>query len=276
MEEKKAPPYMMGVTLLHKCNFKCAHCGYLYTGESDDHAIKPGYKLSWDQIQTLLADCGSVKGANWAFIINGGEPTLWEEGDRKFIDVLLAVSAAGINPSFNTNGSFFDDYQRTYDFFHTYANNAELPLMTAISMDKFHDNYDRERRRADSLDNVTRVLEEMPEEKRAKHRVHVITIVSTDPNSYLPEEMKTYYQAKGITFGDFPLQPIGRAKELMDEMPDSKEFFKNMPPPPKEDAGFPVGTLIGDYYMKGEKKSRETGTLKGNVPQRTGRLSLEN
>ena len=29
-----------------------------------------------------------------------------------------------------------------------------MPLMTGIRMDKFHDNYDREKNRADSLDNI--------------------------------------------------------------------------------------------------------------------------
>ena len=124
-----------------------------------------------------------------------------------------------------------------------------MPLMTYLSVDKFHDNYDRERGRADSLDNIKKVLDEMPADKRAMHRVHVITIVSKDPNSFLPEEMKEYYGESGITFGDFPMQPIGRAKELMDEMPDSEEFFKTAPPPPKKgDGAFRAGTLIGEYY----------------------------
>jgi hypothetical protein len=138
--------------------------------------------------------------------------------------------------------------------------------MTAISMDKFHDNYDREKGRADNLDNIVKVFDEMPAEKRAMHRVHVITIVSKDPNSFLPDEMKAYYGAKGITFGDFPLQPIGRAKELMDEMPDSADFFDDGPPPMKKGEksgpGMPVGTLIGEYYVRDEKKVAKLGHLK--------------
>ncbi len=263
METIVPASYLLGVTLLHKCNFNCPHCGYLYAGDTDDHAIKPGYRLTWEQIGTLLEDCQSIQGADWGFVINGGEPTLWEEGDLKFIDVLLAVSKAGIHPSYNTNGSYFIEYGQTHDFFYKYADNAEVPLMTAISMDKFHDNYNRKKGRADSLDNITKILEEMPAEKRAKHRVHVITIFSKDPNSFLPAEMKEYYGAKGITFGDFPLQPIGRAKNLKDEMPDPGEFLKNAPPPPKDGAGgFPVGTLIGEYYTKGAEKVVKLGHLK--------------
>jgi organic radical activating enzyme len=250
--------YLLGVTLLHKCNFNCPHCGYLYAGDSDDHEIKPGYRLTWEQLMILLDDCKSVKGADWGFVINGGEPTLWEEGEKKFIDFLLEASKAGIHPSYNTNGSYFSDYKQTYDFFHKYADNAANPLMTAVSMDKFHNNYDRAKGRADSLDNVTKVLGEMSAAKRAMHRVHVITIISKDPNSYLPKEMKEYYGAMGITFGEFPLQPIGKAKNLMDEMPDPVA-----PPPPKDEkGGFPVGTLIGEWYTKGPEKVVKLGHLK--------------
>ena len=93
-----------------------------------------------------------------------------------------------------------------------------MTLRTGVSMDKFHDNYDRKKGRADNLDNIVKVLVEMPEDKRAMHCVDVISIVSKDPDSYLPDEMKKYYGARGITFNDFPLQPIGRVNELMDEV----------------------------------------------------------
>jgi MoaA/NifB/PqqE/SkfB family radical SAM enzyme len=188
--------------------------------------------------------------------MNGGEPTLWEEGDRKFIDVALAIAEGGIHPTFNTNGSYFVDYHQCYGFFHRFAEEGKLPLMTYVSIDKFHDNYDRERGRADSLDNMKKVLDEMPANKRAMHRVHVITIISKDPNSFLPEEMKEYYGESGFTFGDFPLQPVGRAKDLMDEVPDSADFFKNGP------LLRDVGTLVGEYYRRHDKDVGKLGHLK--------------
>ena len=135
--------------------------------------------------------------------------------------------------------------------------------MTFISMDKFHDNYDRKKGRAESLDNVVKVLDEMPADKKDMHRVHVITIISKDPESFLPVEMKEYYGRWGVTFGDFPMQPIGKARELMDEMPDSEEFFKNMPPPPRENrGGYPIGSLIGEYYVHKGRKVAKLGNLK--------------
>ena len=51
--------------------------------------------------------------------------------------------------------------------------------------------------------------------------------------------------------------------KLMDEMPDSEEFFKNMPPPPKEDKlGYPIGPLIGEDYVHKGKKAARLGNLK--------------
>ena len=133
-------------------------------------------------------------------------------------------------------------------------------------MDKFHKNYDTEKGRAKSLDNIIRVLNELPEDKKQLLETHVIIIVTKDPNSSLPDEMKEHYGQYGITFGDFPLQPIGRAKELMDEMPDSADYFDNGPPPMKKGekvaAGMPVGTLIGEYYVRGEKRVAKLGHLK--------------
>lgn len=259
-----APPTKtLGVTLLYKCNFNCAHCGYLYVDDSIDHDVKPGYRMTWEQIQRLIADCNSIKDERFSFIFNGGEPTLWEEGDLKLIDVLLAVAEGNIIPTYNTNGSYFVDYDQCHDFFHRYVEESKIPLSTFISVDKFHDNYDRKKGRAESLDNVVKVLDEMPVDKKEMNRVHVITIVSKDPNSFLPAEMKEYYGASGITFGDFPMQPIGRARELMDEMPDTEEFFKKMPPRPKRRRiGGPIGTLIGENYVQNGKKIAGLGNLK--------------
>ena len=260
------PTRILGVTLLQKCNFNCPHCGYLYTGDSDDHEIKPGYRLTFDQIRRLTADCKSIENERFGFVLNGGEPTLWEDGDLKLIDLLLTIAEEGINPSFNTNGSYFENIYQCRAFFYSYAEEAKLPLMTAISIDKFHGNYDREKGRADSLDNIVKVLYEMPAEKREMHHVHVITIVTKDPESCLPDEMKEYYESKGITFGEFPLQPIGRAKNLMDEIPDSEEFFKNQPSPPeKAPEGMPMATLIGEYYYKTGKKLARLGNLKALI-----------
>lgn len=250
---------IMGISLLHKCNFNCEHCGYIYVGDADDHIIKPGYKLTWAQVMTAISDCLSFEGLLWNINFTGGEPTLWKEDDHRFLDMLLEVEEVGIIPSYNTNGSYFDDYKQCFDFFHEYSEKAKTPLRTFISMDKFHKNYDEIKGRAQSLDNIVRVLNEMPAEKKDLHRIHIITIVTKDPESSLPAEMKSHYSAEGITFGDFPMMPIGKAKNITDQLPNPPDFS----PPVYEKAVERVGAvLVGDDYYHGDKKVARLGQLK--------------
>ncbi len=251
---------MMGVALLYKCNFNCAHCGYLYVGDSDDHIIKPGYRVTWEQMQKCISDCLSIKDASWSMLFTGGEPTLWKEGKRKFIDLLLAVEKAGIIPSFNTNGSYFDNLEKCRAFLRRYAEEARLLVQIFISIDGFHDNYDREKGRSLSLDNTVKVLDEMSPEKRELFKIHVITIVTKDPDSTLPKEMKDYYSAKGITFGDFPMMPIGKAKKLTDLIPEVPAF-NPQPPPKDEKVRYYGAVLMGDAYYRNNVKVAELGSL---------------
>jgi len=254
-----SPTKTLGMTLLHKCNFNCPHCGYLYVNDDDDHDIKPGYRMTWDQIQRLIYDCNSVENERFSFVINGGEPTLWEEGEFKFIDVLLAVARGNINPTYNTNGSYFVDYARCNDFLNRYADESETPLMTFISMDKFHKNYDEEKGRAESLDNIITVVSEIPEEKRELLETHVFIIVTKDPDSSLPKKMKEYYGQYGITFGDFPMMPIGKAKDIPDQLPETQPDFSEFS---KLKGKGPVSVvLVGDDYYVGNEKAGKLGHL---------------
>ncbi len=222
---------MMGVALLHKCNFNCAHCGYVYVGESDDHIVKPGYCETREQILKCISDCKSIKDASWTMLFTGGEPTLWKEGVYKFIDLLLEVEKSGIYPSFNTNGSFFDDISRARSFFYRYADEAELFLQIFISIDDFHGNFDREKGRSLCLDNTVKVLSELLPEKKKLFKIHVITIVTNDPKSTLPDNMKKHYEEHGVVFSDFPMMPIGKAKELAELLPEGPGI-KSAPPQP--------------------------------------------
>ena len=248
----------MGVSLLHKCNFNCAHCGYIYIGDTEDHIIRPGYRLTWDQVMTAIRDCTSLKDSYWNMNFTGGEPTLWEEDDMDFVDILIAAANAGVLPTYNTNGSYFYDYERTYEFFHRYIENSDTHLKTFISMDKFHKNYDPDKGRAKSLDNLLRVYETFPEDTRKQLSTHVVVIVTKDPESSLPEEMKHYYSAKGVTFGDFPMLDVGKAKELKDQLP---EFSGYPQMPVKEGGGPPVLVLVGDDYYVEYKKTGKLGRM---------------
>jgi hypothetical protein len=188
----------------------------------------------------------------------GGEPTLWEEDGKDLVDILVATSEGGALPTYNTNGSYFDDYNRCRAFFHKYVENTDTPLKTFISMDKFHKNYDQSAGRAKSLDNVARVLSALPEKQRNLLSTHVIIIVTKDPDSSLPEEMKRHYGSSGITFGDFPMLRIGKAKKIQDQAPE----FAGFPPlPEKERSGPPGLVLVGDDYYLGNKRIGKLGHM---------------
>jgi MoaA/NifB/PqqE/SkfB family radical SAM enzyme len=265
MADPRMPTNVMGVSLLHKCNFSCAHCGYIYVGDAEDHIIRPGYRLTWEQVMTAIRDCASLKNSYWNMNYTGGEPTLWKEDGKDLADILIATAKAGALPTYNTNGSYFDDYDKCHAFLYRYVSQADTPLKTFISMDKFHKNYDPELGRAKSLDTIARVIGAFPDEKRKLLSVHVIIIVTKDPESSLPEQMKKHYGAMGITFGDFPMLNIGKAKKLKDQMP---EFSGYNFPLQKEGDGPPGLVLVGEDYYVGSKKIGKLGHMLDLYPGR--------
>jgi MoaA/NifB/PqqE/SkfB family radical SAM enzyme len=270
MANEKVPTNIMGISLLHKCNFNCEHCGYIYIGDAEDHIIRPGYRLTWDQVMTAIQECGSLEDSYWNINYTGGEPTLWEEDGKDLVDVLIATANGGALPTYNTNGSYFYDSGKTYDFFRRYLDGTDIPLKTFVSMDRFHKNYDQATGRAKSLDTIAKVFQKFPAEQRKLLSLHVVIIVTNDPDSSLPEEMKKHYGAMGITFGDFPMQNIGKAKNLQDQLPE----FNGYPPmfKPKEN-GPAVLVLVGDDYYSGSRKIGKLGRmleLYSNAPQNSG------
>jgi MoaA/NifB/PqqE/SkfB family radical SAM enzyme len=258
MPDPRMPTHVMGVSLLHKCNFSCEHCGYIYVGDAEDHIIRPGYRLTWDQVTTAIRDCAGLENSYWNLNYTGGEPTLWEEDGKDLADILIATANAHQLPTYNTNGSYFDDYEKGYAFLHRYIDHADTPLKTFISMDKFHKNYDAKKGRARSLDNIAKVIGTFPDEQKKLLSVHVIIIVTKDPDSSLPAEMKSHYGAMGITFGDFPMLNIGKAKRLKDQIPE----FEGFKFPPRKDGDGPPGlVLVGEDYYFGNKKIGKLGHM---------------
>jgi MoaA/NifB/PqqE/SkfB family radical SAM enzyme len=258
MASQRMPTHVMGVSLLHKCNFSCEHCGYIYVGDAEDHIIRPGYRLTWDQVVTAIKDCAGLKDSYWNMNYTGGEPTLWEEDGKDLIDILVATAKGNALPTYNTNGSYFNNYKKCSEFFRRYLDQTDIPLKTFISMDKFHKNYDQEKGRAKSLDNLAKMLDTFPKEQRELLPVHIVIIVTKDPNSSLPEEMKKYYGAMGITFGDFPMLNIGKAKKLKDQLPE----FSGFPPMPRREGDGPPGlVLVGEDYYFGNKRIGKLGHM---------------
>lgn len=205
MEIKNIGKSMIMVFLLEECNFLCAHCS------REDGLMYPDYKLSFEQLRLCLSDCQNLQSLQ-RIHFTGGEPTLWTEGNLDFVDILVEVSKADFEPSFITNGSHFTDYDKCHDFFCRYFNLSGKPLHVFISIDTFHRNFDVEKSRSQSLDNVIKCL--ALSEKGELLNITVIVVVSKDVNSLLPDEMIEHYESLGIEFGFTPLLPRGKAKSF--------------------------------------------------------------
>lgn len=204
---------LMMIFLLEECNLSCAHC------VRDDEPMDPGYSLTFEQLRMCLSDCQSLKTIEWVHF-SGGEPTLWRRGKLDLVDPLVEISRAGFEPGFTTNGSFIEDYDKCQDIFLRYFNQSDKRLRLYLSIDTFHGNFDAEKGRAKCLDNVTRFKRELPPEKGELLDIKVISVISKEDESLLPDEMVEHYETLGVTFVFIPLKLMGRAKALAHLCPD--------------------------------------------------------
>ncbi len=204
---------LMMIFLLEECNLACAHCA------REDEPMDPSYKLSFEQLQSCLSDCRSLESISWVHF-SGGEPTLWTEGNRNLVDLLLEIAKAGFTPGFTTNGSFFLDYSNCHDFFGKYFDNSNMRLRLYLSIDTFHHNFDAKEERAQCLDNVIKFRQELPPGKADLLNIAAMAVITKSSGSLLPDEMIKHYESRGITFGFVPLHPIGKAKSFSHLCPD--------------------------------------------------------
>ena len=203
----------MMVFLLEDCNFSCNHC------VREDEPMFTGYKLSFEQFKTCISDCKDMKTVEWVHF-SGGEPTLWNEGKRDIVDLLKEISKAGFESGFTTNGSNFVDYNECHKFFKKYFDSTSKGLHLYISIDTFHNNFDVEKGRAKSLDNVIRFKCDMPSNKGKLLKIIVLVTISKDIKSMLPDEMIDYYRSQGVEFKFLPLDLKGKAKSISHLCPD--------------------------------------------------------
>ena len=204
---------LMMIFLLEACNFECIHC------IREDEPMLRGYKLSFKQLRSCLSDCRRLDSIRWVHF-TGGEPTLWKEKNRSLVDLLLEIAKADFIPGFTTNGSFFVNYGRCHDFFAKYVDGSIMPLRVYFSIDTFHRNFDVKKERSRCLDNVIKCKQEMPQVQANLLEINVITIISKDFNSLLPDGMIRYYESQGVTFSFLPLLLYGKAKSLSHLCPD--------------------------------------------------------
>ena len=203
----------MMIILLEECNFTCDHCA------REDEPMEPGYKLSFRQLQQCLSDCRKLEGIRWVHF-TGGEPTLWEEENKSLIDLLLEIANNGFTPGFTTNGSFSINITKCQNFITKYFDASSMPLRIYFSIDTFHKNFNLIEERARCLDSIIKCKQGLPKAQADLLDIHVMTVISKELKSLLPDKMIGYYKSLGINFGFVPLFPMGKARSLSHLCPD--------------------------------------------------------
>ena len=228
----------MMIFLLEECNFSCNHC------VREEEPMLPGYKLSFEQLRLCLSDCHKLETVDWVHF-SGGEPTLWTDDKLDLTELLIEISKAGFEPGFTTNGSYFNDYKKCNDLFQKYFNNANKRLRLYLSIDTFHQNFDFQKGRAKSLDNVIKYKMILPSIKKKLLTITVLSTISKDSKSLLPNEMIEYYESLGVKFVFLPLKAKGKGKSFSHLCP-------NLRSNKQED--------LGAYYLFYQKKKEQHTT----------------
>lgn len=70
-------PLILGLALTDVCNLSCIHC-----------RVRNVYRrhMSWDEVEKVLRDLQD-SGARFLYL-EGGEPLLWQDGERRLPDVI--------------------------------------------------------------------------------------------------------------------------------------------------------------------------------------------
>ncbi|HQZ28990.1 MAG: radical SAM protein [Verrucomicrobiales bacterium] len=79
------------------CNLRCVHC------YSDSNAERYLGELTWDQMETVVADLGSYKVPS--LLLSGGEPMI----HPRFFDLVDTASQAGLKLTISTNGTLITE-----------------------------------------------------------------------------------------------------------------------------------------------------------------------
>jgi hypothetical protein len=243
---------LMMIFLLETCNLSCPHC------VRDDEPMDTGYRLTSRQLLECLRDCDRLETIEWVHF-SGGEPTLWREGERDLVDLLVDISNAGFEPGFTTNGVLMEDAAYCHDLLGRYFARADRPLRLYLSIDTFHRNFEPETGRAASLDNVVRFRGSMPAGQEGLLRVTALTVISRSEESLLPEGMTDHYGTLGVPFVFVPLRPKGRARALASLCPDEGSDrmedlgaygrFRRLGRPRDPDASANLVLIGSDYYL---------------------------
>ena len=185
------------------CNKRCKACLRI-----------PGhmnYKLSYDQFELYMRDLREVsKRHNVKYqFITGGEPTIWKDGEKDIVDVIVSVKRSNMIDiiTMPTNGKVFEDLDATRTLLQRISDGIEGHMIVGISIADYQENFNGDSCKA--LDNVLSVCK-MPGIKVVP--IALITLSKKDDTS---ERLRKNYPNvfQRIT----PLAPMGGGAEMVDD-----------------------------------------------------------
>ncbi len=188
---EKGPPGFLVISPAKACNLRCPDC-YAASGANPE-------KLSAGELRRIIKEAKELWGVRF-FVISGGEPFLWRDGDVRFLDVIEE------NPDrffmVYTNGTLIDE--------ETADRLAELCNLTpAISLEGFRDETDA-RRGAGTYDRAIRAMARL----RERGVPFGVSLTATRKNYKLllsDEFLEEFFVRQGATYGwIFQYMPIGR------------------------------------------------------------------
>jgi MoaA/NifB/PqqE/SkfB family radical SAM enzyme len=169
---RRTPPLIYGLALTDRCNLRCRGCRVANTGRPD---------MSWEQVVAALQ--GAWERGFREVYFSGGEPMLWQDGERRLADAVLEARRIG--------------------FFHThiYTNGLcglDTPAdLVWVSMDGLPGTF--ELRRGNHFHQVERVVRESPPRRIAViYTIDRHTAAGVQP--FLRWVRETHFPVVGVMF----------------------------------------------------------------------------
>jgi MoaA/NifB/PqqE/SkfB family radical SAM enzyme len=192
---EKGPPGFLVISPAKACNLRCPDC-YAASGANPE-------KLSAEEFRRIVKEAKELWGVRF-FVISGGEPFLWRDGETRFLDIV----EENLDCLFMvyTNGTLIDD---------SVANRLAVlaNLTPAISLEGFEAETDARRGRG----TYKKILEAIAR-LREMGIPFGISLTATSQNHRLllsDEFLEEFFERQGATYGwIFQYMPIGRKTDL--------------------------------------------------------------
>jgi MoaA/NifB/PqqE/SkfB family radical SAM enzyme len=95
---RRKPPFLASFKVTYRCNLTCAACPY------HRRAAEPGSHMGWG---TATAALKNLHRAGAAIVVfEGGEPFLWQDGDRRLEDLISYARRLFFRVAVTTNGTY--------------------------------------------------------------------------------------------------------------------------------------------------------------------------